>query len=48
VDGCDEIIKITKDGELHEIRYSPGLEIEGLKKFQGKLKMLMEEFREEN
>ena len=33
-DGCDEIIRITENGNLHEIRYSPSDEIEETKKLE--------------
>jgi len=46
VDGCDEFIFITKDGETHEIRYTPGNEIEGIESFQEKLYELLAGFTE--
>jgi len=45
VDGCDEFIVITKDGETHEIRYNPGIEIEGIEGFQEKLEELLSGFK---
>ncbi len=48
VDGCDEFIIITKDGETHEIRYNPGTEIEGIEGFQEKLEELLDGFTEDN
>lgn len=42
-DGCDEFIKITKDGSIHEIRYSPSTEIDGLDVLREKLNNLMNE-----
>ena len=41
VDGCDEIITITKDEITHELRYDPGDTIPGLEVFQEKLRALM-------
>lgn len=46
VDGCDEFIKITKNGEPHEISYTPGTEIEGIESFQEKLEELLAGFTE--
>ena len=45
VDGCDEFIVVTKDGENHEIRYNPGTEIEGIEGFQEKLEELLSGFK---
>jgi hypothetical protein len=46
VDGCDEIIKITKDDILHEIRYSYPDEVNETKDLRQLLNKIMEEMRE--
>ena len=46
VDGCDEIIKITEKDSIHEIRYSPNDEIEGITDLRQILNKIMEEMRE--
>jgi len=46
VDGCDEIIRINGEENLHEIRYMPGEEIEGIEELQEILADMMEEFME--
>jgi len=43
VDGCDEFIKITADNSIHEIRYSPSIEIDGLENLREKLNNVMNE-----
>lgn len=45
-DGCDEIIRITKDDEVREIRYNPTENIEGLETLQEKLREYLAEFYE--
>lgn len=45
VDGCDEIIRITKDEITHEIRYNPGDTIPGLEDLQEKLRDYILEFQ---
>lgn len=47
-DGCDEIIRITKDNIVHEIRYNPSESIEGLETLQEKLREYLAEFYETN
>lgn len=46
VDGCDEIIRITKDDQTHELRYNPGDTIPGIKVLQEKLRMMMSEYQD--
>ncbi len=48
VDGCDEIIRIKKQGETHELRYNPSETIEGLQNFQELLRKYFAEFQPEN
>ncbi len=48
VDGCDEIIKLSVNGESHEIRYSPGSEISGIIDFQQILNETLIKMRESN
>jgi hypothetical protein len=43
-DGCDEIIRINDESDMHEIRYNPGEEIEGIEELQNILFEIMEEF----
>lgn len=43
-DGCDEFIRITKDGKAHEIRYNPSESIEGLETLQETLREYLAEF----
>ena len=45
-DGCDEIIRITKNDIVHEIRYNPSQNIEGLEILQEKLREYLAEFYE--
>ena len=45
-DGCDEIIQITKNESMHEIRYSFSEEIEGMEDLQEKLAIIMNEMRD--
>ena len=47
-DGCDEIIEITKENSVHELRYSISEDIEGMENLQQKLVELMEEMRQKN
>lgn len=47
-DGCDEIIRITKPGETHTIRYDPEQNIGEVLQLQTYLRELMLEFKEEN
>lgn len=46
VDGCDEQLKITKDGNEHLLSYSPSTEIEGMDNLLEKLNELMNELRD--
>jgi len=46
VDGCDEIIRVTKYGDTHEIRYNPSQEIEGIEELQQLLKGIFTEFND--
>ncbi len=46
VDGCDEIIRITKNDNIHEIRYSSPNEVEETKDLRQILSKIMEEMRE--
>jgi len=48
VDGCDEIIKISHDETLHELRYSFSDEVEGMENLRQKLNGIMEEMREQD
>jgi hypothetical protein len=43
-DGCDEIIRITKDDMTYEIRYNPSENIEGIELLQEKLREYWAEF----
>lgn len=45
VDGCDEIIRITRSGNQHEIRYSPGDDIQQIRKMRLILSEQMKELR---
>ncbi len=45
-DGCDEIIRITDNGDTHQLRYSPSTNIDGLENLQEKLMLLLIEMRE--
>jgi len=45
-DGCDEIIRITENKNIHEIRYSVSDEIEEVKKLRQILSVLLENMRE--
>jgi len=45
-DGCDEIIRITENNNIHEIRYSVSDEIEEVKKLRQILSVLLENMRE--
>lgn len=45
-DGCDEFIKITDHNDSGEIRYSPGLQIDGLEELKSLLTNLLDEMRE--
>ncbi len=47
VDGCDEIIRVTKDEESHELRYNPGDTIPGLEALQEKLRALMSTYKQD-
>lgn len=44
-DGCDEIIRITENNNLHEIRYSPVDEIQETKKLEQILTAILDEMR---
>ncbi len=46
VDGCDEIIKITKNDSIYKISYSSAEEVEETKKLRQILNKIMEEMRE--
>ncbi len=46
VDGCDEIIKITKNDSIYKIRYSSPNEVEETKDLRQILNKIMEEMRE--
>lgn len=46
-DGCDEFIKITKNGSTHEIRYSPSIQIDGLDDLRDELNSLINDFSSE-
>ncbi len=46
VDGCDEIIKITENDSIHEIRYTSPNEIEETKDLRQILNKIMEEMRD--
>ncbi len=46
VDGCDEIIKIAENHNLHKISYSPSTEIKEISGLQQILKSKLEEMRE--
>lgn len=48
VDGCDEIIRIHNGNNSHELSYSPGEEVEGMKNLRAKLNDLLLEFGEED
>ena len=48
VDGCDEIIRINEEDEIHELRYSPGEEIQGMENLKTRLKAILEEFSSSN
>lgn len=45
-DGCDEIIRITENNNIHEIRYSVSDEIEDVKKLRQILSVLLENMRD--
>lgn len=45
-DGCDEIIRIGDKDSSHEIRYTPGIEIEGMEALIEKLYLLIQEFHQ--
>ncbi len=45
-DGCDEIIRITNNGNTHPLRYTPSTSIEGLENLQENLMQLLIEMRE--
>ena len=47
VDGCDEIIRITKNDITHELSYNPGDTIPGVEELQEKLRMLMLDYLED-
>lgn len=47
-DGCDEIIRITKNNKVHEIRYNPAENIEGLEILQKKLREYLADFYKSN
>lgn len=47
-DGCDEIIKITKNNVIHEIRYNPSEDIEGIELLQEKLREYSATYFENN
>lgn len=47
-DGCDEIIRITKNNNTHELRYSPEEDIEGLENLRQILAGLMTEMQNQN
>lgn len=44
-DGCDEIIEITDGDLIHELRYSPAENVEGMEDLKEILSGLMEEMR---
>ena len=46
VDGCDEIITISKDNKTHKISYSPNTEIQEIQQLQELLKILLIEMRQ--
>jgi hypothetical protein len=48
VDGCDEYIKITENDNIHEIRYSPGIQIDGVDDLRSALNAILVEMRESN
>lgn len=48
VDGCDEILRITREGETHQLRYDPGQEITDVASLQTKLQEIMLKFQDEN
>ncbi|GEM_PF-2546391 len=43
VDGCDEVIEITRDSKTHKISYSPNTKIKEIQEFQELLSNLMTE-----
>ncbi len=47
-DGCDEIIKVIRNGDTHQIRYNPCEGIEGIESLQEKLRKYLDEFNENN
>ena len=47
-DGCDEIIRITKAGNTHEIRYTPGEDIEGIEDLRHLLAEILSDFNEQD
>ncbi|HKJ78903.1 MAG TPA: hypothetical protein VKA10_05185 [Prolixibacteraceae bacterium] len=47
-DGCDEILRITRAGETHQLRYDPGQEITDVASLQTKLREIMLKFQDEN
>ena len=47
-DGCDEIIRITKFGDTHEIRYSPGKEIAGVDELKQHLAEILLAIKEQD
>lgn len=47
-DGCDEIIKISDGDFVHEIRYSPAENVEGMEDLREILSNIMEEMRAMN
>lgn len=48
VDGCDEILKIERNGKLHELRYSFSDEVEGMVGLRSVLSDFMEDMRNLN
>lgn len=47
-DGCDELIKVIRNGETHQIRYNPNEDIKGIESLQEKLREYLDEFNENN
>jgi sarcosine oxidase delta subunit len=45
-DGCDEFLKITRNNTLHELRYAPGIEVEGMENLRNRLNEILADFRE--
>lgn len=47
VDGCDEIIEITNDTTVHELRYSFSDKVEGMEELRNQLSEIMSDMRED-